>query len=70
MRELLSVRCERKKDDSQPRTCGGGGASDLYNIHDPAYVTDNHRGGCDGNDCDGGAGDGSEDNLTILSRSK
>lgn len=55
MGELLSVCCGRKTDDSQPRTYGGGGASDLYNIRDPAYVTDNHPGGCDGNGCDGGA---------------
>ena len=58
MGELLSVCCGRKTDDSQPRTYGGGGASDLYNIRDPAYVTDNPP--CDGNDCDGGAGDGGE----------
>ena len=50
MGELLSICCGRKTNDAQPtRTYGGGGASDLYNIRDPAYVTDNHPGGCDGN---------------------
>jgi len=59
MGELLSICCGRKTNDSQPtRTYGGGGASDLYNIRDPAYVTDNHPGGCDGNGCGNGDGGG------------
>ena len=66
MGELLSVCCGKRPNTSQTHGGhhghrSGDGGNDLYNIRDPAYVTDTHPGGCDG-DCGGGdRGDGGGD---------
>ena len=66
---LLSICCGRKSSIGPPATRthrnrggrkgGGGPTIEAYDIQDPAYVTENHPGGCDG-DCGGsnGGGDG------------
>ena len=65
---LLSICCGRKSSIGPPATRthrnhggrpGKGGGAPTYDIQDPAYVTENHPGGCDG-DCGGsnGGGDG------------
>ena len=68
---LLSICCGRKSSIGPPATRThrnnggrpGKGGSPTYDIRDPAYVTENHLGGCDG-DCGGsnGGGDGAGGN--------